>query len=109
MPFRIPGINDVEFYIDNVLVGTGNRRPNTGTGFNLDEIRLGLSVRTPDSSFWFDNVSLDMVPEPTSVLLFGTGCLALAGCCRRLRCDHRGQWLIVNPRQSGAAGLRGDR
>lgn len=82
------GSNDVEFYIDGALVGTGNRRPNTGTGFILDEIRLGLSVRTPDSPFWFDNVSLDIVPEPASALLFGAGCLAMAGGCRRLRRAH---------------------
>lgn len=66
------GSNDVQFYIDNALVGTGNRRPGAGAGFVLDEIRLGLSVRTPDSPFWFDNVSLAMVPEP--------GCFALL-CC----------------------------
>lgn len=64
------GANDVQFYIDNALVGTGNRRPGAGAGFVLDEIRLGLSVRTPDSPFWFDNVTLAMVPEP--------GCLGVA-------------------------------
>jgi hypothetical protein len=79
------GTNDVEFYIDGALVGTGSRRPNVGSGFNLDEVRLGISVRTPDSPFWFDNVSLDMVPEPTSVLLLSTGCLAIAACSRRRR------------------------
>lgn len=73
------GANDVQFYIDNVLVGSGNRRPNTGTGFVLDEVRLGLSVRTPDSPFWFDNVSLALVPEPgclgaLSIALIGWGC-----------------------------------
>lgn len=73
------GANDVEFYIDNALVGTGNRRPGAGAGFVLDEVRLGLSVRTPDSPFWFDNVSLALVPEPgclaaLSMALIGCGC-----------------------------------
>lgn len=71
------GTNDVQFYIDGVNVASGNRRPNTGSGFDLDEIRLGLSARTPDSPFWFDNVSLDMVPEPGSLVLLGMACVAL--------------------------------
>ena len=82
------GTNDVQFYIDGVNVASGNRRPNTGSGFDLDEVRLGLSARTPDSPFWFDNVSLDMVPEPKSALLLGTGCLAITGYVRRVR-RHR--------------------
>jgi hypothetical protein len=83
------GLGDVEFYIDGALVGVGNRRANTGTGFDLDEIRLGLSVRTPDSPFWFDNVSLDVVPEPMSLLMLGMGGLAIGGCCQRFRRGSR--------------------
>jgi hypothetical protein len=82
------GANDVKFYIDGVLAATGNRR--AAGPVDMNEIRLGISIRTPDSPFWFDNVSLDMVPEPTSVLLFGTGCFALAGGRRGLRGHRRG-------------------
>ena len=80
---------DVQFYIDNSLVSNpatfGKRKVNTGSGFDLNEIRLGLSVKTPGSPFWYDNVSLDIVPEPTSIGLLGMGCLALAGCYGRGR------------------------
>lgn len=81
---------DVQFFIDGINVnpaGFGKRR--AAGAVDMNEIRLGISVRTPDSPFWFDNVSLDVVPEPTSGLLLGMGCLAVAGCCRRLRCHSR--------------------
>jgi hypothetical protein len=84
------GVGDVQFYIDGANVnpvGFGKRR--TAGPVDMNEIRLGLSARTPDSPFWFDNVSLDIVPEPTSLLLFGAGCLALAGYRHRLRRDIR--------------------
>lgn len=61
---------DVLFYIDNVLAnpaGFGKRR--AAGAVDMNEIRLGISVRTPDSPFWFDDVSLSMVPEPASLLL----------------------------------------
>lgn len=83
------GSGDVQFYIDNVNVGSGNRRPNTGSGFDLNEIRLGLSVKTPGSAFWYDNVSLDMVPEPASIGLLGLGGLAFAGYASRMRPNRR--------------------
>ncbi|MBI2824908.1 MAG: hypothetical protein HYX69_09510 [Planctomycetia bacterium] len=73
------GSGDVQFYIDNVLVGSGNRRPNTGSGFDLNEIRLGLSIRTPDSPFWFDNASVSMVPEPSSIVLITLALVGLVG------------------------------
>ena len=77
---------DVKFYIDNTLVGSGRRKPGSGSGDVMDEIRLGISIKTPGSAFWYDNVSLDVVPEPTSVFLLGVGCLLLPG---RMRRKHR--------------------
>jgi hypothetical protein len=84
---------DVLFYIDNNLVSNpatfGKRKVNTGSGFDLNEIRLGLSVKTPGSAFWYDNVSLHIVPEPVSIGLLGFGFLAITSCCRRSRCGSR--------------------
>jgi hypothetical protein len=83
---------DVLFYIDNSLVSNpatfGKRKVNTGSGFDLNEIRLGLSVKTPGSPFWYDNVSLDIVPEPASSILLGISCLAIAACSRRAQRGH---------------------
>jgi hypothetical protein len=80
---------DVLFYIDNNLVSNpatfGKRKANTGSGFDLNEIRLGLSVKTPGSAFWYDNVSLDVVPEPTSIGLLGIGLVAIPSWRRRLQ------------------------
>jgi hypothetical protein len=84
------GVGDVQFYIDGANVnpaGFGKRR--TLGAVDMNEIRLGLSARTPDSPFWFDNVSLDVVPEPASIGLLVIGCLAIPSCCRRLRRDRR--------------------
>jgi hypothetical protein len=72
-------VGDVKFYIDGTDVtpaGFGKRR--VAGAVDMNEIRVGLSVRTPDSPFWFDNVSLSMVPEPASLALLGLGaCLVL--------------------------------
>lgn len=82
---------DVQFFIDGANVnpaGFGKRR--AAGPVDMNEIRLGLSARTPDSPFWFDNLNLDMVPEPGSAVLLASGSLAL-GCfaARRRRAIGR--------------------
>ena len=66
------GANDVQFYIDGALVGNGNRGA-AGAADAFDEIRLGISIFSQGSSFWYDNVSLQEVPEPASGLLLLLG------------------------------------
>lgn len=67
------GNNDVQFYIDNALVGSGARKVGGGAGDVMDEIRLGISIYSQGSAFWYDNVSLSVVPEPASGLLLLLG------------------------------------
>jgi hypothetical protein len=66
------GLNDVQFYIDGALAGNGNRAA-AGIADSYDEIRLGISLYSQGSSFWYDNVSLQEVPEPASGLLLLLG------------------------------------
>ena len=66
------GANDVQFYIDGSLVGNGNRNA-AGAGDSFDEIRLGISIYSQGSAFWYDNVSLQVIPEPASGLLLLLG------------------------------------
>jgi hypothetical protein len=61
-------VGDVKFYIDDALVGSGRRKPGSGSGDVMDEVRLGISIKTPGSAFWYDNVDLSVVPEPVLAL-----------------------------------------
>ena len=70
---------DVKFYIDDAFVANGKRKGD----FVLDSVRLGISIKSQDSPFWYDDVNLTMVPEPGSVLGLLTGLIVLAGIARR--------------------------
>jgi hypothetical protein len=71
LPFT--GANDVNFYIDGTQIATGNRKANN----EMNQIRLGISIKTPGSPFWYDDVELSMVPEPASALMLVLGCCGL--------------------------------
>ena len=55
--------------IDDQLAHSGNRKSDQ----DLSQIRLGISLKTPGSPFWYDDVNLSMVPEPASLVLLGLG------------------------------------
>ncbi len=70
----------VNFYIDDVLVGTGQR----AAGVNLRWVRIGNNSPSYEN-FWYDNLSVVAVPEPTSVVMIVTGAIGIAGVGRRQR------------------------
>lgn len=63
----------IEFYVNDVLDTTKARNPN----WQYDSLVLasGLSTAVP---VWFDNVSVEVIPEPASLMLLGLGGLFLA-------------------------------
>lgn len=83
------GSGDVQFYIDGTPAGTGNRNT-TGIPDSFDEVRLGISIFSQGSSFWYDNVdlSVNQVPEPSSLALLGLGGLVILH--RRWQARKRG-------------------
>jgi hypothetical protein len=70
----------VRFFIDDTFVGSSFRAgANGGLGglseVDLQYVRLGNNSKSYEN-FWYDDVSV--VPEPASILLLGSGALALA-------------------------------
>lgn len=64
----------VRFYIDDVLQGSSVRN-----GPDLRWVRLGNNSKSYES-FWYDNLSVSLVPEPASATLLAFGGIAFAGC-----------------------------
>lgn len=74
-----PTSGQVKFYIDGVLAAQGSRKGN----YTLDQVRLGISLKTPGSNFWYDNVDVSVVPEPSPLLALGAGFTGLMTLLRR--------------------------
>lgn len=70
----------VKFFIDDVLVGTGQRK----AGVDLRWVRIGNNSKSLEN-FWYDNLSVDLVPEPTSAMMIIIGAIGMAGVGRRQR------------------------
>lgn len=69
---------DFKFYVDNSLAETVLQ---TGTLRSYDVLRLGSGV-TSAAEAWFDNVRVEIVPEPSTLAL---GLIGVAGLFRRCR------------------------
>jgi hypothetical protein len=67
---------DYAFYVDNVLVETVDNIGSAASIRSYDNIVIGSGV-SATSGAYYDNVSLSVVPEPTSVALIGLAGLAI--------------------------------
>jgi hypothetical protein len=77
----------IRFYIDGNQVGTSFRAgANGGAGslsaVDLRYVRIGNNSKTYEN-FWYDDISV--VPEPSSLIIAGLGCLGLVGYAVRRR------------------------
>ncbi len=68
----------VRFFIDSALVGTSVRAP----GVDLRWVRLGNNSKSYEN-FWYDDLTVAVIPEPASLTLLGLGGFALATLGRR--------------------------
>jgi hypothetical protein len=69
---------DAVFSIDDQIVAHGQRKGD----IDLVYVRLGISLKTYQP-FWYDNVTVTIVPEPASLLGLGAGLIGLLGLAKR--------------------------
>jgi hypothetical protein len=79
----------VRFYIDGVLKGSSFRAGGNGGAGGLSQVDLQF-VRVGNNSksyenFWYDDVSVGVVPEPSTVMLLGMAGIGLVGVTQRRR------------------------
>lgn len=73
---------DYKFYVDGILAETVN---NVGTTVrSYDNIALGSGVSNASTSAFFDNMKLEVVPEPTSLALLSLGGVSIFARRRRV-------------------------
>ncbi len=65
--------SEIRYRINGVLAEV-EARPN---GFGFDSIVLGSDLTAAGWTAWVDNLSVEIVPEPTSLSLLALGCVAL--------------------------------
>jgi hypothetical protein len=82
----------VQFFVDDVLKGSSFRAGSNGGAGGLSQVdlryvRLGNNSKSYEN-FWYDNVSVKPIPEPTALALLGFSGLAGIGALRRARRDE---------------------
>lgn len=65
--------NTARFYLNDVLKAT-----QTLSGFTGDQLRLGSNLSSTSGGAWYDNVSVQAVPEPGTMAVLALGGAALA-------------------------------
>lgn len=77
------GDTTVDFYVDGILGMADVGYAASAGAITFDRVTVGSGLSSANGVGYYDDVTVAIVPEPSTLALLGLGCLALMGIARR--------------------------
>ena len=76
---------EVQFFVDgvNALTGLTTSYASAAGGISFDRVTIGSGLSSANGVAYYDNVLVQVIPEPSAIALLGLGCTAFLSLRRR--------------------------